>query len=215
MAHKKMEDRLEGTEKEVQGLKEMMLELKKAVERMAEDMRESNTHRCKDESCTSDGSTLKRKGKMEDLETMMDNGIVTADRSKYKKLEMPMFVGENPESWVYCVEHFFGQDEVDWYKWSNNCTKVESWGDLKERMFEHFRDTGYRSLGARLIRIKQDGSYNDYVKKFVNYWTPLPDMAESVLMDATDAFVTVLEPTLQAEVLSRYPQMLEACMREA
>ena len=37
-------------------------------------------------------------------------------------------------------------------------------------------------------------------------------MAESVLMDA---FVTGLEPTLQVEVVNRYPQTLEACMREA
>lgn len=35
MAHKQMEERLEGTEKEVLGLKEMMLELKKVVDKMA------------------------------------------------------------------------------------------------------------------------------------------------------------------------------------
>ncbi|TYK25829.1 uncharacterized protein E5676_scaffold436G00360 [Cucumis melo var. makuwa] len=34
-----MEERLEGTEKEVLGLKEVMLELKKAVDQMANDMR--------------------------------------------------------------------------------------------------------------------------------------------------------------------------------
>lgn len=107
MAHKQMEERLEGTKKENLGLKEIMLELKKVVDKMAEDMRESNTHKRKDESCTSDGLVLKLKGKMEDLETLTDNGTVTVDRSKYKKLEMFMFVGENPESWVYMAEHFF------------------------------------------------------------------------------------------------------------
>ena len=61
MAHKQMDVRLEGTEKEVLGLKEMMLELKMVVDRMAEDMRESNSHRRKDDSCTSDGSVLKLK----------------------------------------------------------------------------------------------------------------------------------------------------------
>lgn len=82
---------------------------------------------------------------------------------------------------------------------------------FEERMFQHFSDTGQGSLGARLIRITQDGSYNDYVKKFLNYSTPLPDMAESVLMDA---FLTALEPSLQAEVTSRHPTTLEA-LREA
>ena len=41
------------------------------------------------------------------LETVMDNGTVTVDQSKYKKLEMPMFVGENPKSWVYKTVTFF------------------------------------------------------------------------------------------------------------
>ncbi|KAA0042861.1 retrotransposon protein [Cucumis melo var. makuwa] len=106
----------------------------------------------------------------------------------------------------------FGQDEVDWYRWSHNRKKVESWEDLKTRMFEFFRDTGQKSLGARHIRIQQDGSYNDYVKKFVNYSAPLPHMAESVLRDA---FLTGLEPALQAEVVSRHPQTLEECMKAA
>ncbi|TYK31688.1 retrotransposon protein [Cucumis melo var. makuwa] len=79
-------------------------------------------------------------------------------------------------------------------------------------MFEFFRDTGQKSLGARLIHIQQEGSYNDYVKKFVNYSAPLPYMAESVLRDA---FLTGLEPTLQAKVISRHPQTLEECMKEA
>ena len=160
----------------------------------------------------------------------MEGNAVNADRSKYKKLEMSMFTGENPESWIYGAEHFFdinnlaeaekvkvavvsfGQDEVDWYRWSNDRKKVKNWEDLKGRMFEFFRDSGQKSLGARLIRIEQDGTYNDYLKKFVNYSTPLPQMAESVLMDA---FVTGLEPALQAEVISRYPQTLEECMKEA
>ncbi|KAA0048167.1 retrotransposon protein [Cucumis melo var. makuwa] len=158
---------------------------------------------------------MKLKGKMDETEPITEiNGTVT-DRSKYKKLEMPMFLGENPESWVYRAEHFFeinnlpesekvkvavvsfGQDEVDWYRWSHNRKKVESWEDLKSRMFEFFRDSGQKSLGARLIRIQQDGSYNEYVKKFVTYSAPLPYMAESVLVDA---FVTGLEPSLQAEM---------------
>ena len=38
------------------------------------------------------------------------------------------------------------------------------------------------SLGARLIRIKQDGTYPDYLKKFLNYSTPLSEMTESVVV---------------------------------
>ena len=198
--------------------------------RIAEEMRESQSYKRKDESGASDGSVMKLKGKWEENDNPGEAITTYVDRNKYKKLEMPMFIGENPESWVFRAEHFFeinnlpenekvkvevvnfGQDEVDWYRWSNHWKKVESWEDLKERMFEFFRDSGQKSLGTSLIQMEQDGSYNDYVKKFVQYSAPLPHMAESVLLDA---FVTGLEPTLQAEVISRHPQSLEECMKEA
>ena len=70
-------------------------------------------------------------------------------------------------------------------------------------------------MGARLICIQQNGTletYNEYVKKFVNYSAPLPYMAESVLRNA---FVTGLEPTLQAKVISRHPHTLEECMKHS
>ena len=230
MAQRQIEDRVDGTEKEIMGLKEMLLEMKKVMEQMTEDLRENHSYKRREESGTSDGSVMKLKGKAEETDVHNEGNLTMGDRSKYKKLEMPMFLGENPESWVYRAEHFFeinnlpetekvkvavvsfGQDEVDWYRWSHNRRKVESWEDLKERMFDFFKDTGQKSLVARLIRIEQDGSYNDYVKKFVNYSAPLPHMTESVLRDA---FLTGLEPNLQAEVVSRNPLTLEECMREA
>ena len=129
---------------------------------------------------------FKLKGRVEDTETTMEANVGNTDRSKYKKLEMPMFTEVNLESWAYRAKHFFeinnlleaekvkvtfvsfGQEEeVDWYRWSHHRKKVESWEDLKVRMFEFFNDTGQKSLGARLIRIKQEGSYSDYVKEFV------------------------------------------------
>ncbi|XP_038898276.1 uncharacterized protein LOC120085983 isoform X2 [Benincasa hispida] len=79
-------------------------------------------------------------------------------------------------------------------------------------MFKYYRPIGEGSLGARLLRIRQEGTYAEYVKKFVTYSTPLPDLAEEVLRDA---FVNGLEPTLRAEVISRKPTTLEECMYEA
>ncbi|TYK31687.1 retrotransposon protein [Cucumis melo var. makuwa] len=133
MAQRQMEERVEGTEKEIVGLKEMMIEMRKMMERLREEMRENNSYK-KEESDTSDGSIMKLKGKMEERYTTTELTKLPVDRSKYKKLEMPMFLGENPKSWVYRAEHFFeinnlpesekvkvavvsfGQDEVDWYR---------------------------------------------------------------------------------------------------
>ena len=167
MAQRQMEKRLEGTEKEVLSLKEMMLEMKKSMDRLADELRENQSYK-KEESGTSDGSIMKMKGKMEETDITGEVNTHLVDRSKYKKLEMSMFLGENLESWVYRAEHFFEinnlpeaekvkvavvsfeQDEVDWYRWSHNKKKVESWEDLKTRMFEFFRDTGQKSWGPDL-----------------------------------------------------------------
>ncbi|KAA0062073.1 retrotransposon protein [Cucumis melo var. makuwa] len=127
---------LGGTEKEVLGLKEMMLELKKVVDQMADDIRENSSYRRRDESGTSNGSVMKLKGKMDDLEPPLDNTIETVDRKHFFE------INELPEAEkVKVVVMSFGQDEVDQYRWSHNRKKVESWSDLKERMFHHFSDT--------------------------------------------------------------------------
>ncbi|KAA0055953.1 putative reverse transcriptase [Cucumis melo var. makuwa] len=151
-----MEERVEGTKKEIMGLKEIMVEMKRS--RMTEEMRESHSYRRREEPGTSDGFVMKLKGKMEEMDVTTEGNNATVDHKKVKVA----VVG-------------FRQHEVDWY---------------------------------RLIHIQQDGTYNVYVKKFVNYLT---HMAESVLRDA---FVTGLEP-IQAEVISRHPHTLEECMKEA
>ena len=95
MAQQQMEGRVDGTEKEILSLKEMMLEMKKAVERLADEMKESQSYKKREESGTSDGSVMKQKGKMEETELITETNVTSVDKSKYKKLEMPMFLGEN------------------------------------------------------------------------------------------------------------------------
>ncbi|KAA0036023.1 retrotransposon protein [Cucumis melo var. makuwa] len=107
MAQRVLEERTEGTEKEVVGLKEMMLEMKKSMDRLTEEMRENHSYKKREESGTSDGSVMKLKGKMEEFDGTDEGTQGTLDRSKYKKLEMPMFLGENPKSWVYRAKQFF------------------------------------------------------------------------------------------------------------
>ncbi|TYK14439.1 uncharacterized protein E5676_scaffold186G00980 [Cucumis melo var. makuwa] len=192
MVQRQMEERVDGTEKEILSLKEMMLEMKKAVERLADEMKESQSYKKKKEESgtTSDGSVMKPKGKVDETELITETNGTVIDRSKYKKLRCRCF-------WEKIQSHGCTGQSI--FLRSIICLKLR-------------RDSGQKSLGARLIRIQQDGSYNDYVKKFVTYSAPLPYMAESVLVDA---FVTGLEPSLQAEVISRHPQTLEECMKEA
>lgn len=43
---------------------------------------------------------------------MIDNGKVKVDRSKHNKLEMPMFVRKNLESWMYRVGNSFETNDL-------------------------------------------------------------------------------------------------------
>ncbi|KAA0033896.1 retrotransposon protein [Cucumis melo var. makuwa] len=190
-------------EKEIRELKEMMLSLFKSMENLSEEIKESNRARLREESCASEGSRLKGKGNVGETDMTLGFAEGSSKKSKYKKLEMPVFNGENPKSWIYRVEHYFeinkladeekvkvavvsfGSDALNWFRWSNNRKKMMSWEDLKRRMFEHFKAPDE---------------------------APLPEMSESVLIDA---FITGLETNLQAEVISHHPVTLEDCMREA
>lgn len=42
----------------------------------------------------------------------------------------------------------FGHDKVDWYRWSHNQKKIESWEDLKGRVFEFFSRFEAKELGC-------------------------------------------------------------------
>ncbi|KAA0067416.1 retrotransposon protein [Cucumis melo var. makuwa] len=98
-----------------------------------EEVKESSA-KLREESCASNGSELK--GKEKTGETDLTSGFTegSSDKSKYKKLDIPVFSGENPKSWVYRAEHYFdineladeekvkvavvsfGQDAVNWFR---------------------------------------------------------------------------------------------------
>ncbi|KAA0038265.1 retrotransposon protein [Cucumis melo var. makuwa] len=146
------------------GLKEMILDLTRSVEKLGDEVKESSVSVTKrrEESCASDRFGLKLKGKVEEIDATSGLTGDPPDRSKYKKLEMLVFIDGNPESKVYRAEHYLEINEL--------------------------ADTE-KDLARQNI-------YKNYVKIFLNNSIPLPEMAESVLIDA---FVTSLEPTLQAE----------------
>ena len=66
----------------------MMIEMKKSMDRMANEMRESHSYKKREESSTSNRSVMKLKGKIEEMDVMTEENNTTVDRSKYKKLEM-------------------------------------------------------------------------------------------------------------------------------
>ncbi|KAA0051273.1 gypsy/ty3 element polyprotein [Cucumis melo var. makuwa] len=126
------------------------------------------------------------------------------DRIKFKKLEMPVFNGEDPDGWIYRAEHYFQMHLLNeqeklkitivsmegkglcWFRWAENRKRFRSWKELKERMYNHFRNREYGTGCARFLAIKQEGSVGEYLQRFEELSMPLPKMAEDVL-DMMDA----------------------------
>lgn len=108
-------------------------------------------------------------------------------RSKFKQLEMPVFSGVNPDSWLFYAKRYFeihqlfewekstaaiisfNEYVVDWYRWSHNRKRIKSWDDLKAKMFKRFKPSQEGSLCARFLAIKQEDSVVEYIKRFEVY----------------------------------------------
>ena len=46
-------------------------------------------------------------GKFEEKHTKLEGEDSAGDRSKFKKTEMPVFVGNDPDSWLFRAERYF------------------------------------------------------------------------------------------------------------
>lgn len=238
MAQKQVDERLEANEKNMREMKEMITNLTKVVEGFAVDLRE--TKRELQSYVVTKSATQSSKGKekvgeqstAEMNEDDDDEEITphTGERLKFKRLEMPVFNGEHPDSWVYRAETYFEMhylterekvkvsvisfepDIVDWFCWANKRRRIKSWEELKSRLFSRFRPPQEGTLMARFLALKQDGTVAEFRKKFEIYSAPIPHVAEDVL---ENSFLNGLKPQIRADVLSRRPIGLEEIMEEA
>lgn len=102
MTQKQFEGKMETSDKEISSLKEMVFNLCKSVDQLREKVRENTSSKKVHVATLTEGSQMKLKGKMEDDEDSNPNTDGNAaDKTKYKKLEIPIFARENSESWVY------------------------------------------------------------------------------------------------------------------
>ena len=87
-------------EKEILELMKMILGLNKSIGNLTEEVKESSRAKHWEESCASNGSGLKGKGKGKvgktDMTSVFTGG--SSDRSKYKKLEIHVFTRVNSKS---------------------------------------------------------------------------------------------------------------------
>lgn len=236
---------MDGTEKEIVEIKEAMQRMEKSMDRNMERImlligelamgksKESSamTKASSQKNKKEEGSSGEKTEKENEEETEQAKSTsCREDRGKLKRLEMPVFTGKNPDSWLFRAETYFeihqltdeekikvsivSFDEwvVDWYHWAHNRKKFRDWADLKARLFKRFRPTQEGSLCERLLSIKQESTVAEYIHTFEIYSAPLPKMPDSVL---ENTFLNGLKPVIKAAVKSRRPVGLEEIMIQA
>lgn len=60
----------------------------------------------------------------------------------------------------------FNQDKVDWYRWSKNKKKIQSWDDFKNMVKDWFRISMEGTVLSRLWNLKTESLEAEYQKQF-------------------------------------------------
>ncbi|KAA0052895.1 transposon Tf2-1 polyprotein isoform X1 [Cucumis melo var. makuwa] len=117
----------------------------------------------------SEGSTSKAKTKVtepinEGNENEKNGEEKNNDRSKFKKVEMPVFNGEDPNAWLFRADRYFQIHRLtdsekmtvatisfegpalNWYRAQEERDKFKDWANLKERFLVRFRSTREGSI---------------------------------------------------------------------
>ncbi|KAA0050169.1 Ty3/gypsy retrotransposon protein [Cucumis melo var. makuwa] len=128
-----------------------------------------------------------------------DDGF--SDRNKFKKIEMPVFTGEDPDSWLFRAER--SQEERN---------RFTSWSNMKERLLVRFRSNKDGTIGGQFLRIKQEGTVEEYINLFDKMVAPVNDLPEWVI---EDTFMNGLLPWVRSEVVFCRPKSLAEMMEAA
>ncbi|KAA0057084.1 ty3-gypsy retrotransposon protein [Cucumis melo var. makuwa] len=244
MTQKMIEDRLTASEAEIEAIKQEVQRLP-LLEKNLEKVHAMLSVIYEDRQRQAGGSELtgistgKRKIRNEEVTEEEGEECETSlsvetgagqERIKFKKLEMPVFNGEDPKGWFYRAEHYFQMHllnereklkiavvslegrGLNWFRWAENRKRFRSWKELKEGMYNRFRCREYGTTCARFLAIKQEGSMREYLQKFEELSAPLPEMAKEVLKGT---FTNGLDPGIRKEVFSMRVVGLEDLMEAA
>ena len=149
---------------------------------------------------------------------------------KYRKLDMPIFDGSDPDGWLLRVERYFNfyklseeerleavvvaleGDALRWFQWENKRHPIRRWDDLKLFILRQFRPALGGSLYEQWLATTQETTVAEYRRRFIETAAPLDRVPESILMGQ---FLNGLSDVIKAEVRLWNPVSLEQAMEMA
>ncbi|XP_074346704.1 uncharacterized protein LOC141685510 [Apium graveolens] len=149
---------------------------------------------------------------------------------RFRKLDMPLFDGSDPDGWILRVERYFQfyklaeeemlnavavaleGDALRWYQWENKRHPIRHWSDLKTFVLKQFRSASGGSLYEQWLSTVQTTSVSEYSRKFIETASPLDRIPENILMGQ---YINGLKDEVKVEVRLLNPVSLEQAMKVA
>nr|KYP41567.1 Retrotransposable element Tf2 [Cajanus cajan] len=134
---------------------------------------------------------------------------------RWRKLEIPVFDGEDAYGWTTRVERYFdlkgmsGEEKLQavmvamegkaltWYQWWEFSTHQPTWEDFRAVVIRRFQPTMVDNPFELLLSLKQTGSVEEYREKFELYAGPLKSAKPAYLKGI---FLNGLKELIKAEL---------------
>lgn len=117
-----------------------------------------------------------------------------------KKLDLPVFVGDDPDGWILQAERYFTfyslsekekvesaivnleEAALQWFHWEHQRRPIRRWEELKGLVLRRFRTNEEGTLHEQWMRVEQIGTVAEHNMAFVEKANPLGEIPENFLM---------------------------------
>lgn len=146
---------------------------------------------------------------------------------RFRRLEIPQFDGSNLDGWILRAERYFtlnqltNEEKIEagivafegdallWYQWENKKRTIVLWEEMKILLLKQFRATQAGSLHEQWLALVQEGSVQEYRRKFIELSAPLDNISDE---SALGNFINGLKPKIKVEVRILEPRNLGRAM---
>ena len=140
---------------------------------------------------------------------------IGGDNSHLRKIDLPIFDGDDPLGWIFRIERYFKINHVDeeekldtvvlslegkalnWFQWREIRAPIHVWGEFKRELLNRFHPSQNGSAYEMLMALKQLTSVADYIEKFELMSAAIGSCDEEMLKGA---FMNGLKVSIKAEL---------------
>ncbi|CAH1448287.1 unnamed protein product [Lactuca virosa] len=146
---------------------------------------------------------------------------------RFRKLDMPLFDGENPDEWIPRAERYFNfyklsendkleaavvaleGDALLWFQWEHSRRPVTRSKEMKSLLLRQFRPTNAGTLHQQWLALTQTGSVLEYQRSFIELLAPISNIPEDITLGQ---FLNGLKDEIRSEVQLLSPVSVEHAM---